>query len=101
MDASIVDLRYRMKSVLRAIDRGETVTVLYRGKVKAKLMPVALSSEASAAEAPKTQDQPFFGMWRDREDLADPASFVRKLRRTRPAVAAAGGSRPAAARKPR
>ena len=32
MDASIVHLRYRMKDVLRAIDRGETVTVLYRGK---------------------------------------------------------------------
>jgi len=35
MNATIVDLRYRMKDVLRAIDRGETVTVLYRGKVKA------------------------------------------------------------------
>ena len=29
MKASIVDLRYRMKDVLRAIDRGETVTVTY------------------------------------------------------------------------
>ncbi len=29
-----------MKYVLRALDRGETVTVLYRGKEKAKLVPV-------------------------------------------------------------
>jgi antitoxin (DNA-binding transcriptional repressor) of toxin-antitoxin stability system len=39
MNATIVDLRYKMKHVLRAIDRGETVTVLYRGKERAKLIP--------------------------------------------------------------
>ena len=41
MNATIVDLRYKMKHVLRAIDRGETVTVLYRGKERARLTPVA------------------------------------------------------------
>ena len=41
MNATIVDLRYRMKDVLRAIDRGETVMVLYRGKVTAALTPVS------------------------------------------------------------
>jgi len=78
MNATIVDLRYRMKDVLRAIDRGETVTILYRGKEKARLTPVAHESAA------KTKDQPLFGMWRDRDDLADPASWVRNLRRPRP-----------------
>jgi antitoxin (DNA-binding transcriptional repressor) of toxin-antitoxin stability system len=29
-----------MKDVLKAIDRGETVTVLYRGKEKARLTPI-------------------------------------------------------------
>ena len=37
MKATILDLRYRMKDVLRAIDRGEPVTVLFRGKEKARL----------------------------------------------------------------
>jgi antitoxin (DNA-binding transcriptional repressor) of toxin-antitoxin stability system len=97
MDATIADLRYRMKDVLRAIDRGETVTVLYRGKKRALLTPV---SDDSDAHAPKTADQPLFGLWGDRRDLTDPASFVRNLRRPR-AVApdpkdkgrGAGGSR--------
>jgi antitoxin (DNA-binding transcriptional repressor) of toxin-antitoxin stability system len=40
MNATIVDLRYNMKHVLRAIDRGETVTVLYRGKARARLTPI-------------------------------------------------------------
>ena len=80
MEASIVDLRYRMKDVLRAIDRGETVTVTYRGKEKARLVP----SNAAAGRTPaKVSDQPFVGMWKDREDMADPVAYVRKLRQPR------------------
>ncbi len=33
MKASIVDLRYKMKEILRALERRETVTILYHGKV--------------------------------------------------------------------
>jgi antitoxin (DNA-binding transcriptional repressor) of toxin-antitoxin stability system len=82
MNATIVDLRYRMKEVLRAIDRGETVTVLYRGKEKARLMPV-LASSAAGAGTPSIRNQPIFGLWKDREDLADPAAWVRNLRQPR------------------
>ena len=99
MDASIVDLRYKMKDVLRAIDRGETVTVLYRGRAKAKLIPMTVSSEASGGGPPRTEDQPLFGLWRDREDLTDPAAYLRKIRRTRPVVTQATGKRQASAKK--
>jgi antitoxin (DNA-binding transcriptional repressor) of toxin-antitoxin stability system len=78
MKASIVDLRYHMKDVLRAIDRGETVTVLYRGREKARLVPVQEKKPAVRAE-----DMPMFGMWADREDMADPAAYIRKLREPR------------------
>jgi prevent-host-death family protein len=81
MEASIVDLRYRMKDVLRAIDRGETVTVTYRGKEKARLVP------AIPTVGPRTlvnpSDHPFVGMWKDREDMADPVAYIRKLRQPR------------------
>ena len=83
MKATIVDLRYHMKDVLRAIDRGEIVTVLYRGKERAKLMPVAGPLGASDNDIVRTKDQPFFGMWSDREDLSDPASYLRNLRHPR------------------
>jgi antitoxin (DNA-binding transcriptional repressor) of toxin-antitoxin stability system len=83
MNATIVDLRYRMKDVLRAIDRGETVTVLYRGKEKAKLTPITPASGQEAAPLPRVQDTPLFGMWKDREDMADPAAWVRKIREPR------------------
>jgi len=80
MEASIVDLRYRMKDVLRAIERGETVTVTYRGKEKAHLVP-AIAAAGRTLVNPR--DHPACGMWKDREDMADPVAYVRKLRQPR------------------
>jgi prevent-host-death family protein len=78
MKATTLDLRYKMKDILRAIDRGETVTVTYRGKEKARLVPI----QAKPEEELKPSDHPFCGMWKDREDMNDPTAWVRKLRDT-------------------
>ena len=56
MKATIVDLRYKMNDVLKALDRNEKVTVLYRGKVKGTLIP------SSKKTKEKITDHPFFGM---------------------------------------
>ena len=80
MRASIVDLRYHMKDVLRAIDRGESVTVLYRGKERARLVP---SGEKAGQTLVNPSDHPACGMWKDREDMADPVAYIRKLRQPR------------------
>jgi antitoxin (DNA-binding transcriptional repressor) of toxin-antitoxin stability system len=40
MKATVADLRYRMKDLLRVIDRGETIPVFDRGKQIATLMPL-------------------------------------------------------------
>jgi antitoxin (DNA-binding transcriptional repressor) of toxin-antitoxin stability system len=56
MNASIVDLRYKMNEVLSALERREKVTILYHGKVKGTIVP-------AESEAPvKICDHPFFGM---------------------------------------
>jgi antitoxin (DNA-binding transcriptional repressor) of toxin-antitoxin stability system len=96
MNATIVDLRYNMKNVLRAIDRGETVTVLYRGKERAKLTPVP---QAPSGSAPKTRDQPLFGLWKDRGDMSDPASYLRNLRLPRQVSAQTGMGKQSRLRK--
>ena len=75
MKATILDLRYRMKDVLAAVVRGETITVLHRGKAKARLVPI----EADPARR-KLRAHEAFGLWKDREDLTDVSAFVRKLR---------------------
>jgi len=56
MKATVVDLRYKMNDVLKALDRNETVTVLYHGKEKGLIVPV------KSKEFKKIKDHPFFGM---------------------------------------
>jgi len=51
MEASIVDLRYKTKEVLRALDRNEEVRILYRGKTKGRIIPQRDSSVSSKVEA--------------------------------------------------
>jgi hypothetical protein len=58
VNASIVDLRYKTKQILEALDRRETVAVLYHGKVKGHLVPAV----AASADRKKVQDCAFFGM---------------------------------------
>jgi prevent-host-death family protein len=78
MKATILDLRYRMKSVLEALDRGEPVIVLHRGKEKARLVPIETSSRRRKPAA-----DPAFGMWKTRKDLKDVSAYVRELRKPR------------------
>jgi hypothetical protein len=45
---------------------------------------VRIEEEAQAAPPEEfVTDDPLFGMWRDREDMADVAGYVRKLRASR------------------
>ena len=56
MKASIVDLRYKTNDILKALDRNETVTVLYHGKVKGVIRPAREKSDL------KVKDHPLFGI---------------------------------------
>lgn len=62
MKATIVDLRYKMNDVLKALDRNERVTVLYRGKVKGILIPPKKEKRPI-----KITEHPFFGMFQESE----------------------------------
>jgi antitoxin (DNA-binding transcriptional repressor) of toxin-antitoxin stability system len=55
MDATILDLRYRMSSVLEALERREEVRVLYHGKPKGTIIP-----EGGVASS-SVKSHPFFG----------------------------------------
>ena len=56
MKATVVDLRYRMNDVLKALDRNEDVAILYRGKQKGVLRAHTSKSQV------KVTAHPFFGM---------------------------------------
>jgi len=59
MKASIVDLRYKMNDVLKALDRNENVEILYHGKVKGIIVAKMSKSDKSI------RDHVFFGMTKD------------------------------------
>ncbi len=59
MKASVVDLRYRMNEILKALDRNEDVSILCRGKLKGVIKAVRGKSERRVSE------HPFFNMYKD------------------------------------
>ncbi|MDX2020817.1 MAG: type II toxin-antitoxin system Phd/YefM family antitoxin [Deltaproteobacteria bacterium] len=56
MNATILDLRYKTKKVLEALERRETVAVHHRGKIKGRIVPAAPLATS------KVKDTEFFGM---------------------------------------
>ena len=58
MKASIVDLRYKMNDVLKALSRNERVTIYYRGKTSGVIVPAGKTE----VNEKKVCEHPFFGM---------------------------------------
>jgi hypothetical protein len=56
MKATVVELRYKMPRVLKALRARESVTLLYHGKVEGTISPV------KPASRPRLEDSPVFGM---------------------------------------
>ena len=75
------DLRSKVGAALACVDRGETVTITYRGKPRARL--VGVDPDQGLPTGGKEERMPAFGMWRDRDDLADVEAHVRGLREGR------------------
>ena len=78
MKASILDLRRRMGDVLRALERNEPVTILYRGKPKGILYPATRENQGCSVS-----EHPAFGMWKDHAGLKDVEKVVCDLRKGR------------------
>jgi len=79
MKASFVDLRNKSSEIIQALNRNEQVTVLYRGKPAAVMLPIGKASEAVC----RAKDHPAFGLWADDEESKDVAAHVRQLRKGR------------------
>ena len=52
MKATVVDLRYKMSEILKALDRREKVTLLYHGKVKGEIIPAGEKRDVSVEMHP-------------------------------------------------
>lgn len=75
MKASIVDLRYKMNDVLKALNRNEQITIFYHGKIKGIIMPTPKE------RTKRVEEHPFFGMLRHRgKSVLEELKDLRKVR---------------------
>ena len=81
MEVTAKGLGSQMGAVLACLDRGETVTITYRGKPRAKLVGIEQEGRAK----PQDESLPAFGMWRDRTDMVNVEAYLRGLRNARDA----------------
>lgn len=78
MNASVLDLRKNMRNVIAALDRNESVTLTYRGREKALIVPCGRGHVRK-----KASEHSAFGIWADRKDMEDVGAYVRTLRKGR------------------
>jgi len=78
MKASVVELRHKMKEIMAALDRNEAVTITYRGKDRAVMIPVEQAKRRISAS-----EHPACGMWKNRREMKDVPAWIRKMRRGR------------------
>jgi len=71
MNASVIDLRYKMNDILKALDRNEDVTILYHGKVKG-----VLSSHIQTTSR-KVSEHAFFNMSNTEESVEQQMAQLR------------------------
>jgi antitoxin (DNA-binding transcriptional repressor) of toxin-antitoxin stability system len=74
MTVTAKDLRFNISMLFDALSKGEDITITYRGKAKAKLIPTN-----DTPTEPK--EDITFGMWQDREEDVD--AMVRGFRKGR------------------
>ena len=79
MHATAKDLRFHSRELLDTVSRGEEIIITYRGRPRAKLVPIK-----SAEDEPKTpRESELFGLWKDHEQISDVDDYIRELRKGR------------------
>lgn len=72
MQATFKQLRHETGSVIRAVERGERVTVTFRGRPVAE-MTVPKPHNTAGEDA-------LFGIWKDNEAVASVDAYMEKVR---------------------
>jgi len=74
MKVTAKDLRFHSKEILDTVSRGEEVIITYRGKPRAKIVPIE-NTDDSVSDKHK-----LFGIWKDNDSVEEVSKYVRKLR---------------------
>jgi prevent-host-death family protein len=79
MEISAKQLRIQPGRIISQVKNGLDVTITYRGKACAKIIPIAKREKENI----ENTDDGLFGIWKDRKDLNDVGQYVRKIRKGR------------------
>jgi antitoxin (DNA-binding transcriptional repressor) of toxin-antitoxin stability system len=77
MQVSVKELRKQPGRIIAMVGAGNDITITLWGKPAAKIVPLDYVSE----EVRVDEALPAFGMWKDREDMKDPSTFVANFRK--------------------
>ena len=75
MKATAKDLRYKTREILAAVERGEEVLITYRGKKKARIVPIVDKNEK-----PGAKEKSLFGIWHDHDMVSDVTAYLDGIR---------------------
>lgn len=77
MKATAKELRFHSKEILDAVSRGEEVVITFRGKPRAKLIPIGNTKPANESSPA------LFGIWKDNRAITDVDGYIRRIRKGR------------------
>lgn len=78
MEVSTKELRIQPGKILDHVASGQEVTVTYRGKALAKIVPIKKAGQAS-----ETDTTSIFGLWKDHGQTENIDAYVREVRKGR------------------
>jgi len=76
MEATAKDLRFHSTELLNTVKRGEEVTITFRGKPCAKLVPIEDNEEL-------IEKNELFGIWENNNETEKVDKYLRNLRKGR------------------
>jgi len=79
MEITTKQLRAQPGKILSQVNKGLDVTITYRGKPSAKIIPIAVNEAGIVYDT----DDELFGIWKDKKEMEDVAQYVRGMRKGR------------------
>jgi len=65
--------------IISQVSSGQEITITYRGKPRAKIIPIVSKSSINFDEP----DAELFGIWKNKKDINNVDQFIRNMRKGR------------------
>jgi prevent-host-death family protein len=79
MEVTTKQLRIQPGRIISQVNNGQEITVTYRGRACAKIIPINDRKNINVEDA----DDELFGIWKDRKDMEDVDQYIRNMRKGR------------------